>query len=56
MNMENKRIESAIKELLVHSVSKDTRRLVLYQIQTGGKRLRPMLATLSCLACKGKKE
>jgi len=55
MGRGNERIESAIKELLVHSVSKNTRRLVLYQIQTGGKRLRPRLATLSCLACKGKK-
>lgn len=49
-----KLVDPVIKKLLAEGVSKQTRELVHYQINTGGKRLRPALAILSCLACGGK--
>ena len=49
-----KLVDPVIKKLLTEGVSKQTRNLVQYQINTGGKRLRPALAILSCLACGGR--
>jgi len=48
-----KRVEKEIQNILARGVSRQTQELLLYQIQTGGKRLRPRLAVLSCLACGG---
>ena len=47
-------VDPIIKKLLAQGVSGRTRELLHYQINTGGKRLRPALAILSCLACGGK--
>ncbi len=47
-------IDFKIKNILCLSVNKNIRKLVCYQIESGGKKLRPMLAILSCLACGGK--
>jgi len=47
-------VDPVIKTLLSQGVMKETRELLLYQIETGGKRLRPTLAVLSCFACGGK--
>lgn len=47
-------IDPKIKEVLGSFVDKKTRKLVNYQIEVGGKRIRPSLAILSCLACGGK--
>lgn len=49
-----KLVDPVIKKLLAQGVSRQTRKLVHYQINTGGKRLRPALAIVSCLACGGK--
>lgn len=47
-------VDPKIKEVLNLYVDKKTQALVNYQIETGGKRLRPALAMASCLACGGK--
>lgn len=47
-------VDPAIKEILGEGVDKSTKELLSYQIEAGGKRLRPALAILSCLACGGK--
>ena len=47
-------VDPVIKKLLAEGVNIQTRELLHYQINTGGKRLRPALAILSCLACGGK--
>ncbi|HCM36950.1 MAG TPA: polyprenyl synthetase family protein [Candidatus Wildermuthbacteria bacterium] len=47
-------VNPVIKKMLAQGVTKQTRELLHYQISTGGKRLRPALAILSCLACGGK--
>jgi len=47
-------VNPKIKETLNVSVDKKTRGLVNYQVTTGGKRLRPVLAIASCLSCNGK--
>jgi len=49
-------IDPKIKEILNVSVDKETQKLVNYQMTTGGKRLRPVLAIASCLCCGGKIE
>lgn len=49
-------IDPKIKEVLINSVDKETQKLVNYQIEVGGKRLRPALAVLTCLLCGGKLE
>ena len=49
-------IDPKIKEILGSFVDKKTQKLVNYQIEVGGKRIRPALAILSCLACGGKIE
>jgi len=49
-----KTVDSKIKKILELYVDKNFRELVNYQIETGGKRLRPVLVVLSCLACGGK--
>ena len=47
-------VDPKIKEVLGLSVDKKTQELLNYQIEAGGKRLRPILAALSCLVCGGK--
>ncbi len=47
-------VDRKIIEILSSGVDKKIKNLVNYQIMSGGKRLRPMLAILSCLACGGK--
>lgn len=47
-------VDPKIKEVLDISVDQKTKDLVNYQVSTGGKRLRPVLAVASCLACRGK--
>ncbi len=49
-----KMVDPRINEILNSSVSKEVKNVIDYQINSGGKRLRPMLAILSCLACGGK--
>jgi geranylgeranyl diphosphate synthase type I len=49
-------IDPKIKEVLSLYVDKKTQKLVNYQIEAGGKRLRPALSLISCLACGGKIE
>ena len=51
-----KKVDFKIKEILNLCVDKKFQELVNYQIKSGGKRLRPILAIASCLACKGKIE
>ena len=48
-----KLVDPVIKKLLEEGVSKQTRQMLHYQINTGGKRLRPALAIISCFACGG---
>ncbi len=48
-----KLVDPIIKKLLARGVPRQTRELLRYQINTGGKRLRPALAILSCLVCGG---
>lgn len=47
-------VDPKINEIINHSVSRGIRDVIDYQINSGGKRLRPMLAILSCLVCGGK--
>lgn len=47
-------VDPIIKKLLSENVNTKTRELLHYQINSGGKRLRPALAIESCLACGGK--
>jgi geranylgeranyl diphosphate synthase, type I len=49
-----KLVDPKIKEILNVSVDKKTQELVNYQMTTGGKRLRPVLAIASCLCCGGR--
>ena len=49
-----KLVNGKIKEVLNISVDKKTQQLLNYQMETGGKRLRPALAIATCLACGGK--
>jgi len=47
-------INPVIKEVLTLNVNKKSRSLVRYPVSTGGKRLRPALAIMSCLMMGGK--
>lgn len=47
-------VEPKIKEVLNIYVDKKTQKLLNYQIETGGKRLRPALTIAACLVCGGK--
>lgn len=47
-------VDRKIIEVLDLDVDKKLKNLVNYQVMSGGKRLRPMLAILSCLTCGGK--
>ena len=47
-------VDFKIKEILSVYVDKKTQKLVNYQIEVGGKKIRPILAVVSCLVCKGK--
>jgi len=48
-----KLVNPKIKQILDISLDKKTKSLVNYQIETGGKRLRPALTIACCLACGG---
>lgn len=48
------RVDSAIEEILLKDTGPRFAKLVKYQIQTGGKRLRPALTLLVCRALGGK--
>jgi len=54
LNKYSKLIEPAIKKLLISNVERKHRKLLEYQISTGGKRLRPALAIISCQLLGGK--
>jgi len=43
-----KKVDPIIDEMLVLSVDKKYQKLVKYQVSSGGKRLRPALAVMSC--------
>ena len=47
-------VDPVIKRVLISGVDKKFHDIVSYQISTGGKRLRPALAIISCLALGGK--
>ncbi len=49
-------IDPVIKELLLSYVDQETQKIVGYQIFTGGKRIRPALAIISCRLLGGKTE
>jgi geranylgeranyl diphosphate synthase, type I len=51
-----RKIERTIIQTLKRGTPSALREPIIYQIQTGGKRLRPLLALASCLACGGKKQ
>ena len=51
-----KLVDPKIKELLNLYVDKKFEKLVNYQVETGGKKLRASLIVLSCLVCGGKTE
>lgn len=51
-----KEVDPVIFEILSRSTSEKFKDLVYYQIKTGGKRVRPALTLLSCMAVGGKKE
>lgn len=48
-----KAVEPKIKELLTANIDKNFWKIARYQIETGGKRLRPILTLLSSLICGG---
>lgn len=50
----SKIVDPVIKQVLSSYVDKDTKKIISYQVDIGGKRLRPSLAVLVCLACNGK--
>lgn len=50
----SKLVEPVIKKLLVLNVDRKFQKLVNYQIETGGKRLRPALVIISCQLLGGK--
>lgn len=54
LNKYSKLLEPAIKKLLNSYVDKKHRKIVEYQIFTGGKRLRPTLAIICCQLMGGK--
>ena len=47
-------VDPKIKQVLGLYLDKKTQKLVEYQIDAGGKRLRPVLAIVSCSVCGGK--
>jgi len=47
-------VNYAIKDVLTSFVDQKTKKLITYQIETGGKRLRPILAMISCKMLGGK--
>jgi geranylgeranyl diphosphate synthase type I len=54
LNKTTNLVDPKIKEILALYVDKKTQKLLNYQIEVGGKRLRPALALASCLTCGGK--
>lgn len=52
----SKKIDPLIEKLLVSYVDSDFREIVLHQMKTGGKRLRPALAIWVCWALGGKEK
>ena len=53
MSVLKERVDPVIEILLLEKVSLKLQKIVNYQIQTGGKRIRPILAILSCKMLKG---
>ena len=49
-------VEPLLERYLSEDASEEFREVVLHQVRTGGKRLRPALTVLSCEACGGKAE
>jgi len=49
-----KKVEPTIKKILIEGVPPRFHKLFLYQLSTGGKRLRPALTIISCQALGGK--
>ena len=49
-------VDPKIKQVLGLYLDKKTKKLVEYQNDAGGKRLRPVLAIVSCLVCGGKEK
>ncbi len=54
LNKIGKVVDPAIKKILCSNVNKETKKIINYQVEIGGKRLRPSLGILVCLACKGR--
>lgn len=54
LNQISKIVDPVIKELLFSYVNKEAGKIIGYQVEIGGKRLRPALAVMVCLACGGK--
>ena len=51
-----KKVDPAIKKVLISEVGREYQELVNYQIKTGGKKVRPALTILSCQMLGGKLE
>lgn len=49
-----KKVDPVIDEMLISNVDKKYQKLVKYQVSSGGKRLRPALAVMSCNILGGK--
>ena len=50
------KIDPVSKELLISYVDERNKKMIHYQVATGGKRFRPGLAVASCLMLGGKLE
>jgi geranylgeranyl diphosphate synthase type I len=46
-------IENKIEELLLEDTTQDFQEVILYQVASGGKRLRPVLTLLFCELANG---
>jgi geranylgeranyl diphosphate synthase type I len=49
-------VESLIEKYLISNTSEEFKEVVLHQVRAGGKRIRPALVLLSCMACNGRVE
>lgn len=49
-------VESLIEKYLTSNTSEEFKEIVLHQVRAGGKRIRPALVLLSCMACNGRVE
>jgi len=50
------KVESLIEKYLTSNTSEEFKEIVLHQVRAGGKRIRPALVLLSCMACNGRVE